>query len=644
MSPISPQRLRRFLELPRMAAEVWQGGLLRLPAWIDDGPDGRPWRPWGAVWVSLRTGRMNHQIEPAPDSHDHTLALDALVEFGLKKSFAGCRPERIDVADEGLAEYLRGVLGSSGTTVSVVGELPAVKAALVSFAEHMAEGPLPPDAVKAPGVTVERMRAFAGAAKEFYLAAPWRHLSDEDLIRVEAPQVDPGLRCLTVLGQAGITYGLGFFEKPEDLDALLQAPGPDGLLNRWSIWYGPLSELSFGDIELWEEHGLPVAGEEAYPMAVRIRRDGEMERPDAGALADLEALLLALAATDEEEIDRGRWSKEVRTEDGPSTVTLSIPALLEPLDVPSRTHPGGMPDRRVMERTLAEIERFTAESKFQNLEEANAAIQARFVGPMDAIPSTASTPLEKAQDLMYRAFDARGRRRVQLARKALELSPDCADAYVLLAEESPDPEAALALYTQAVAAAERALGPEALEEHVGHFWGIVTTRPYMRARLGLADCLEELGREDEAIGHYRGLLRLNPNDNQGVRDILLPLLFLRGEDAAAGALLQQYADDPSAMWRYAWALWTFRQEGDSPAARERLREALKANRNVPTYLADAREMPDLIPDAYAFGSADEAIICADELAEAWEETPGAIPWLLATATRKRKGSLKRRRR
>jgi tetratricopeptide (TPR) repeat protein len=631
-----------------MATEVWQGGLVRMPAWIEQEPDGKPYRPWGAAWVSLRTGRLNQLIEPAPGAHDHGLALEALVEFGLRKSMAGCRPERIEVADEALAASLREIVGDSGTAISVVGQLPAVRAALNSFAEFTTGRPLPPDAVDAPGVTVERMRAFAAAAEAFYRAAPWRYLSDEDLLRVEAPEVDPGLRYLSVLGGAAVTYGLGFFRSPEELEMLLRARGPEDLMegqDRWTLWFGDISELSFGDVELWEEHGLPVAGEAAYPSAVRWRADGEMERPDAGALADLEALLLALAATTEEEIDRGRWQKEVRTTDGPTTVRLSLPALLEPLDAPVRKRPAGIPDRRVMERAFAEIERFMAESNFQSLEEANAAIQERFMGrPIDEMPSTAVTPLEKAQDVMYRAFDARGRRRIQLAKHALELCPDCADAYVLLAEASSDPEAALDFYAQAVAAGERALGPAAFAEPAGEFWGPVRTRPYMRARLGLAQCLEELGREDEAVGHYKELLRLNPNDNQGVRDILLPLLLRRGDDAGAGALLQQYAEDVSATWKYGWALWTFRQEGNSPAAIERLREAIKTNRHVPRLLLKPEQMPHQMPDAYAFGSPDEAALCAVDLLEAWEQTPGAIPWLLSHAPPKKTGAPKRRRR
>ncbi len=61
------------------------------------------------------------------------------------------------------------------------------------------------------------------------------------------------------------------------------------------------------------------------------------------------------------------------------------------------------------------------------------------------------------------------------------------------------------------------LGPEFFEENVGHFWGIVETRPYMRARLGLAFTLWGTGERDAAIEQAQDMLRLNPGDNQGVR-------------------------------------------------------------------------------------------------------------------------------
>ncbi len=58
--------------------------------------------------------------------------------------------------------------------------------------------------------------------------------------------------------------------------------------------------------------------------------------------------------------------------------------------------------------------------------------------------------------------------------------------------------------------------------------------------------LEIAGVVDDAIGHCRELLRLNTNDNPGVRYVLLPALLAARRDGEAGALLEQYADDPSA--------------------------------------------------------------------------------------------------
>ena len=83
---------------------------------------------------------------------------------------------------------------------------------------------------------------------------------------------------------------------------------------------------------------------------------------------------------------------------------------------------------------------------------------------------------------MYDAWEAPTKRqRLALVRKALKRSPLCADAYVLLAEETAGSVAdAIDLYRRGVEAGELAVGPEAFEDDVGHFWGVLDTRPYMR--------------------------------------------------------------------------------------------------------------------------------------------------------------------
>jgi hypothetical protein len=374
------------------------------------------------------------------------------------------------VTDRSLADEIVRALGDRELAVKVSPDIPLVKDRVRQMTEFTSGRPLPPGALEARGVTVERMRAFADAAGQFYAAAPWRHLSDEDLIRIEAPAVDRGISHVTVLGAAGQTFGLGFFASSREFERIQGDADPEVFLGRggkWSLFYGPIDEMPFGDVDLWEDHELPVAGPSAYPVPAWFGPHGELRRPAAPMLADMEAILRSLARVSESEIDGGRWSHDVPTTDGARTVTLAIPELLRPLDAPPDRRRRGMPDRRVMEHVMLEVERFAAGQSFESPADLNAALRQRFSGPLDEVPSTSTTPLELAQDMAYRGADARGRRRLQLARRALELSPDCADAYVLLAEAAGSLDEARDLYGQAVAAGERALGPAAFTDEVG---------------------------------------------------------------------------------------------------------------------------------------------------------------------------------
>ncbi len=588
MVPTPADRLARFARLPRNPVDVWQGALIRLPAWVENGPDGKPFRPNGAFCVSVLSGRINQTADTATGTPDRSLLLDCFVEFGLDRELAGCRPGTIVVTDENAAAYLREHLAGAGVTVTVSSTLPELTEILNHFGEHIGEGALPPNALDVPGITLDHLRAFAAAAKRFYQAAPWRHLSDEDLVAVENPTVPREVSHLTVLGNAGITLGIGFYESPDDFENILESDGSaEDLLEtgHWSIFFGPIQELPFGDADAWQDHGLPVAGDDAYPIAAQFGPDDEIRRPNPSVLAAMEMLMLALADSAEADIDQGRWTKHVQTSSGEQSVTLSNAALLEPIEDPQA--------------------------------------------------GTASA-LERAEEMVERAIEARGRRRIQLARKAAEISPDCADAYTLLAEEAYAPEEAIALYRNAVSAGERSIGPEIMQNEVGRFWGLAVTRPYMRALFGLGQCLEALDRLDEATQIYRDLLRLNPNDNQGVRWSLLPLLLQTGDETEAGTLLQQFAEDASALWQYGWALWLFRAEGDSPASRARLQSARRANRFVSDYLSGKSALPDELPDSYSIGDKEEAMLCADALLAVWRATPGAEPWLRTAATPKPK--------
>ena len=238
--------------------------------------------------------------------------------------------------------------------------------------------------------------------------------------------------------------------------------------------------------------------------------------------------------------------------------------------------------------------------------------------------------LGQAQDLIYDAWEIDDpAERAAMARKALKLSPDCADAYVLLAEAARTPAKTLEFYRMGVAAGERALGPEAFTEDVGHFWGLLETRPYMRARAGLALSLWARGQHDEALAHWRAMLILNPNDNQGIRYVLAARLLEAGRDRELAAFLKQHEDDGRAYLAWALALLVFRIRGDHPKSRRALGDALASNPHVPAYLLGHQPLPQELPDYTGFGDESEAMCLAAENIKSWRATNGALAWLAA---------------
>jgi tetratricopeptide (TPR) repeat protein len=237
--------------------------------------------------------------------------------------------------------------------------------------------------------------------------------------------------------------------------------------------------------------------------------------------------------------------------------------------------------------------------------------------------------IAKAQNVMYDAWDSTSSRsRVALARKALGISPLCADAYNLLAAEAATTAEARDLYARGLEAGELALGPKGFEEYDGHFWGFLETRPYMRARHGLALALLKLGEEGAAMEHFRAMLKLNPGDNQGIRYLLLGSLLRRDDIPALKTLLADYADEWSAYWLYTRALVAYREgQGSTPATLKLLKGAQSANEHVPAILAGAQPPMLSRSDYVTVGGADEAADYVRECGAGWQKTPGAIEWL-----------------
>ncbi len=92
------------------------------------------------------------------------------------------------------------------------------------------------------------------------------------------------------------------------------------------------------------------------------------------------------------------------------------------------------------------------------------------------------SPLAIAQEIADLAWEApRPQEQAELARQALSVSPDCADAYVILANQAASRDQARQLLEEGVAAGRRAIGQKNFSTVTGHFWLDQRTRPYMPA-------------------------------------------------------------------------------------------------------------------------------------------------------------------
>lgn len=237
----------------------------------------------------------------------------------------------------------------------------------------------------------------------------------------------------------------------------------------------------------------------------------------------------------------------------------------------------------------------------------------------------------EAQDLVYDAWEAAdGYAAFELLTRAVELDPTNVDAWLGLMDFEPlETEERIDLLRRLVAMGEKHLGKKAFREDKGHFWGLLETRPYMRARSQLALCLMEAGRFEESIAEHEAMLELNPGDNQGLRYRLLSLYLALKRLDDAKRLFEQYDERKfSAVFAWGYVLERF-LAGDTAGAAKSLQNAQKQNPHAQAYFLGHRRPPRHTPGCYSPGSKEEAVIAWNILKHAWKRHPEARAWLRA---------------
>lgn len=313
-----------------------------------------------------------------------------------------------------------------------------------------------------------------------------------------------------------------------------------------------------------------------------------------------------------------------------------VPSSLKSSFLPQRAKakrevsPKKIPSRFASERMNRAIARMMSGHDFKSNEEAERFIQKQIMGRnLDEILELADyDSIEEAQELAYKAMEAEDPfEALELTNKALQLDFDCVDAHLLMARlASRSLTEEIKNVKKIIARTEQKLGEKYFEENKGHFWGMVETRPYMRARAFLVSALRETGKTAEAVRQAEGMLELNPNDNQGIRDSLLGMYLETGNLDGARILFKKYPSEYFAVFLWGKVLERC-LSGDLKEAARIYRKASERNPHVFDYLTGRRRPDFELGDFYSPGDESEAIVCLEEIGPAWQKHPEAVEWL-----------------
>lgn len=165
------------------------------------------------------------------------------------------------------------------------------------------------------------------------------------------------------------------------------------------------------------------------------------------------------------------------------------------------------------------------------------------------------------------------------------------------------------------------------QENIGHFWGILETRPYMRARARKITILIDLGRYTEASKECEELLTLCENDNLGIRYTLIGLYCVLEKFEECENLYKKF-NEYSAFMLFTMAIMHFKK-GEYKKSKKFLKDVQDVNLYIIKILKNEITMLDNAENIeyYAPGSIEEASIIVTDLLYLLGSVPSFIAFM-----------------
>jgi hypothetical protein len=261
------RRLAPYIVSLMASKTEWLGGRYALQQ-VREGDSA--FTPDIILWLELPSGLLVGSVLNDPRK---PISLAESLETAMTKPMAGSprRPSRIRVADSQTARELRDA--ATGIPI-IVASVPELDDTFDQFVEALGEA-APENSYLGDGEVPPRLVAeLFKAASLLFRTAPWRRMSDQQILRVDIPSLGIDGACLSVIGAAGESYGLLLFSSVVDYHTFSrQAAGVGDRLALRSLSFSPRDELAPSLVREVEEHHWPVAGPKAYPVVICVTAD-----------------------------------------------------------------------------------------------------------------------------------------------------------------------------------------------------------------------------------------------------------------------------------------------------------------------------------------------------------------------------------